>query len=529
MKIWPVLLISFITSVACGAQPDRPNIFFFFADDWGRYASVYESFKPNTAFATPVLDQFAREGVRFNNAHVAAPSCTPCRSSLLSGQYFYRTGRGAILQGARWDSTIPTYPLLLDKAGYHIGYTYKVWSPGAPVDAPYGGKAREYAQAGRRFCGFSQNATKLVSSGKSAEAAKAELCGEGMKNFEAFLADQKPNQPFCYWFGPTNTHRKWIKGSGKDLWGLNPDDLKGRLPGFLPDVPEIREDMCDYLGEVLALDRMLELFLEKLEAISARDNTLIVVSGDHGIPGFPRGKCNLYNFGTEVALFAQWPGHIQKGRSVDDFINLMDLAPTFLEAAGEPIPECMTGRSIVPLLKSARNGWIDPARDHVITGRERHVARAREGNLPFPERSIRTRDFLYIRNFAPDRWPMGTPTGLDGSGPEPSYKQLENNTFAAFGDLDASPTKAWMVQHRKDPAWQLHWQLGFEKRPAEELYDLRSDSDYLKNVAYAPAYSKTRSALATRLMTTLKATGDPRVTGEGMVFDHPPYTSEGNW
>ena len=430
------------------------------------------------------------------------------------------------MQGAQWDSKIPTYPLLLEKSGYHIGFTYKVWSPGTPKNAPYGGREREYASAGRRFCGFSQNATKMVKSGMTAEEAKSKLCDEGMKNFESFLGARKDGAPFCYWFGPTNTHRKWIKGSGKDLWGLEPDDLKGKMPGFLPDVPEIREDMCDYLGEVLALDRMLGLFLEKLEAMGERDNTLIVVSGDHGIPGFPRGKCNLYNFGTEVALFAQWAGRANGGRVVDDFVNLMDLAPTFLEAAGEPVPECMTGRSIVPLLCSENEGWIDVKRDHVITGRERHVAKAREGDLPFPERSIRTKDFLYIRNFAPDRWPMGSPKGLDDPGKELSYKVLENNTFASFPDLDASPTKAWMVKNRKDPQWREQWKLGFEKRPGEELYDLRKDEDYMHNVAGDAAYAKVQAELSKRLMDTLKATGDPRVLGDRKTFDRPPYTKQ---
>ena len=235
--------------------------------------------------------------------------------SLLSGQYFYRTGRGAILQGARWDPNIPSYPLLLQKAGYHIGYTYKVWSPGSPVDAPYGGKAREYARAGRRFCSFSQNATRMVSEGKTAEAAKAELCGEVLQNFDAFMADQGPDQPFCYWFGPTNTHRTWIKGSGKALWGLNPDDLKGRMPGFLPDVPEIREDMCDYLGEVLALDRMLGLFLDKLDALGERDNTLIVVSGPfpltalsrtlRGLPSQKNAEMKTFESKTTLIAFVE--------------------------------------------------------------------------------------------------------------------------------------------------------------------------------------------------------------------------------
>jgi N-sulfoglucosamine sulfohydrolase len=364
-----------------------------------------------------------------------------------------------------------------------------------------------------------------VAAGKSPQEAKQEICAEVMRNFEAFLADRPAGRPFCYWFGPTNTHRKWTQGSGKALWGLNPDDLKGRMPKFLPDVPEIREDMCDYFGEVLALDRMFGLFLQKLEAMGERENTLIVVSGDHGIPGFPRGKCNLYDLGTQVPLFVQWGSRASGGRVVEDFVNLMDLAPTFLEAAGEPVPGCMTGRSIMPLVTSTRSGQIDPTRDYVVTGRERHVAKAREGELPYPQRAIRTRDFLYIRNFAPERWPMGTPTGLDDPATEPTFEQIREDTFVCFADMDASPTKAWMVKHRHDPQWRRQWQFGFEKRPAEELYDLRRDPDQMHNVADDPAYAKTRAGLSKRLMDTLTATGDPRVQGDGLTFERPPFVT----
>ncbi len=125
-------------------EKTRPNIVFAFADDWGRYASAYAPYEGqnslNALIETPSIDRIAREGVIFQNAFVPAPSCTPCRSSLLSGRYFWQTGMGAILQGAVWDESIPTYPLELEKAGYHIGHTYKVWSPGWPVDAPYGAK-----------------------------------------------------------------------------------------------------------------------------------------------------------------------------------------------------------------------------------------------------------------------------------------------------------------------------------------------------------------------------------------------------
>src|SRR5262245_17290276 len=137
-------LLFALVSSASHAAPPRWNILFCFADDWGRYASCYAAVdgKPslNQVVKTPNVDRLAREGVLFRNAFVNAPSCTPCRSSLVSGRYFFNCGRGAILNGAVWDSTIPTFPLLLKDAGYQIGKSYKVWSPGTPADAPIGGQ-----------------------------------------------------------------------------------------------------------------------------------------------------------------------------------------------------------------------------------------------------------------------------------------------------------------------------------------------------------------------------------------------------
>src|SRR5262245_16573723 len=133
-------------------RPEKPNILFCFADDWGRYASVFAALdkqpSPNQIVRSPNIDRIAREGVLFRNAFVNAPSCTPCRSALLTGRYFFNTGRGAILRGAIWDESIPTFPLLLRDAGYHIGKSYKVWSPGTPADAPFGGQRYAYQQSG---------------------------------------------------------------------------------------------------------------------------------------------------------------------------------------------------------------------------------------------------------------------------------------------------------------------------------------------------------------------------------------------
>ncbi|MCL4786653.1 MAG: sulfatase [Verrucomicrobia bacterium] len=506
------------------AAAARPNILFAFADDWGRYASAYAKLDGpggiSDALQTPNFDRVAREGVLFRRAFVSAPSCTPCRSALLSGQHFWRTGRGAILRGAVWDSSLPAYPLLLRDAGYHIGETYKVWSPGTPNDAPYGGGQYAYERAGGRINQFSQNVTRMVAEGMSLAAAKQVLYDEVGANFDAFLADRKPGQPFCYWFGPTQVHRKWIKGSGKALWGIGPDSLKGRLPPFLPDVPEVREDLADYFGEIQSFDAALGLLLKKLEAIGELDNTLVVVSGDHGAPGFPHGKCNLYDFGSSVPLAIRGAG-TKGGRVVDDLVSLTDLAPTFLELGGVKIPEAMTGRSLLPLLTSAKSGQIDPARDAVFIGRERHVENARADFSPYPQRAIRTHDFLYIINFRPDRWPMGDPYRLAGANP-PSVEELTEETRVSLPDEDAGPTKAWLVGVRNDPKWKAHFDWVYGKRPREELYDLKADPHQAKNVAADPKYAKARANLEKRLMDELQRTGDPRLVDNGKFFETPP-------
>ncbi|MCT4646673.1 MAG: sulfatase [Carboxylicivirga sp.] len=533
------ILISLLIALSlCGsAQVDdsqRYNIVFLFADDWGRYASIYDKIDGgntiNSVFETSNIDKIANDGIVFTNAHVPSPSCTPCRSSILSGQYFYNTGMGAILQGAIWDEKIPSYPPLLRDAGYHMGYTYKVWGPGNTANEPYGGgKERKvdsveiakrksiwyttklryfnnpedelaYESGGCEFNSFS----KHVSASKNKKNKVDELLGEVRQNFTSFLDARDEGQPFCYWFGPTNTHRPWVKGSGKDLWGLDPDKLKGKMPSFIPDVPEVREDFNDYLGEVLAWDLSVGLIYDILEEKGELDNTILIISGDHGIPGFPRAKTNLYDIGTSVALIAKYPGSKGRMRVVDDFVNLMDLAPTFVEVAGLDIPEEMDGKSILPVLKSNKSGLIDPERTFVMTGRERHVASAREGNLPYPQRAIRTKDYLFIRNFKPDRWPIGT---------------IEKG----LRDIDNGPTKRWMIKNNENPDFQLHWGLAFGKRPYEELYDLKQDPDQMKNLAEDERFVSIRNKMASILDSVMEETNDPRLQNQNCIFDKMPY------
>ena len=520
-----IFYLFFLTSASCYGK-NRPNILFAFADDWGRQASIYAKIEGaggiNDLAKTPHFDKLAKSGVLFTNASVNAPSCTPCRSSILSGRNFWETGRGAILQGAVWDENIPTWPLLLKDSGYHIGYTYKVWSPGSPVNAGIGGSANAFVKSGTKFNSFSQYVSSRASKGTTVKDAKEEMYREARGNFKSFLEGRKKDQPFAYWFGPTNVHRKWIKGSGKKLWGIDPDELKGKMPAFLPDVHEIREDLADYLGEIAAFDAGLGILIENLKKAGEYENTIIAVSGDHGPPGFPHGKCNLYDFGTRVCLAISGPG-VRGGRVVDDFVSLPDLAPTFLEAGKVQVPEAMSAPSLWKVLKSKKDGQVDPSRDAVITGRERHVFSSRPGYLPYPQRAIRTKDFQFIINFRPDRWPLGDPYLLD-TPQDPSYALLENQTSVTLADEDAGPTKAWIVSNRKNPKIKPFFDHAYGKRPREELYDLKKDPDQMKNLAQDADYSGMVRKLRSRLIKYLRDNKDPRLIDNGKFFETSPMT-----
>ena len=525
MKLSHIALLTFFIPLFAARAEQRMNILFVFADDWGRYASAYAKAdaRPslNDVIHTPNVDRVAKEGVLFRNAFVSAPSCTPSRSALFSGRHFFQTGQGAILIGGKWDSAIPSFPLMLQESGYHLGKTYKAWGPGSPADGAIGGQRFAYEKAGYLPNHFSLEVTKMMAQGVSLADGRDKVLGQVRDNFDMFLKDAKPGQPWLYYFGPTTTHRTWAKGSGKALWGIEPERLKDVMPGFLPDVPEVREDVADYLGECQAVDAYLGVLLKRLEETGQLEHTVIVLSGDHGMPGVPNGKGNVYDHGSAVPLVIRMPG-TPSGRVVDDLVRLPDLAPTFLEIGGVQAPTDLYGQSLVPLLKSERSGQVDPSRKSVIIGRERHVDTARPDNLPYPIRALRTNEHLYIRNFEPERWPMGDSRGISESN-TPTQEALENDTRVAFQDMDSGPTKAWLVMHRSDGAGASFYQRAFGKRAAEELYDLKTDPNQLRNVAEDPAYSAQKARLSSVLLSELKSANDPRLA-DPVSYEHPPFT-----
>ncbi len=460
----------------------RPNILFAIADDWGwPHAGAYG----DPVVKTPAFDRIAKEGILFQHAYVASPSCTPSRSAILTGQWHWRLKAGANLH-CIFPDQFKTYPEILKKNGYYTGFCSKGWGPG-----------------------------RTETKGRT-------LAGKRYKNFKHFLKSRNqaqaaiPKKPFCFWLGSLDPHRPYKEGSGAAS-GMDIEKIK--LPGCFPDTPVVRNDVADYYVEVQRFDRDVSEAIAALEAIGELDNTIIVMTGDHGMP-FPRGKCNLYDTGVRVPLAIRWPEKIKADRVIDDFVSLTDLAPTFLEVAGigafknnTGLKE-MTGRSLTNIFYSKYSGQVDHLRSFVLTGRERHcVVQERPDTGGYPSRSIRTRNFLYIRNFTPNRWPSGTP----------DYK-IAQTPGSWYGDCDNGPTKTYMIQNRElDPAHRNLFELSFAKRPAEELYDLINDPDQLKNVASESRYRKFKSILANQLMSELKKTKDPRVTGGGDQFDKYPY------
>ncbi len=323
--------------------------------------------------------------------------------------------------------------------------------------------------------------------------------GPQFKTFDEFLKQRADGQPFCFWFGSTDPHRPYEERSGaqkRDVTG------RVRVPGFLPDTPEVRSDLLDYYFEIQRFDRDLGQILAALERLGELDNTLVIVTSDNGMP-FPRAKANVHDGGSHVPLAMRWPTGVRAGAVVQDFVSLADIAPTVLEAAGLQPLDAMTGQSVLGLTRGAPQR----GRDRVFIERERH-ANVRRGDLSYPVRAIRTADYLYVRNFRPDRWPAGDPELYFAVGP--------------FGDIDGGPSKS-VVTDRQGAAIGRFFDLATAKRPADELYDLARDPGQLRNVAGQPAYGNAQRRLRQQLDAWLRETGDPRVTADDDRWDRFPY------
>lgn len=492
------ILTAFVVCLYCFAgwnivaAADRPNILLAISDDqsWP-HASAYGC----RSVETPAFDRVAREGVLFTNGFAASPGCSPCRAALLTGRHCWQ-----IEQAGTHASDFPlkyaTYPEILAGAGYFVGYTGKGWGPGN-----FRAMGRENNPAGPAF---SQIKTQPPHGG----IANTDYAA----NFAAFLEAKPDGEPFCFWYGASEPHRSFEKGVGLKV-GKDPDLVE--VPPFLPDTPEVRSDILDYCVEIEWFDTHLGKMLEALEAAGELDNTLVIVTSDNGM-AFPRAKANGYEYGIHMPLAICWPERVPGGRTVDDLVGFVDLTATILDAAGVRNPSTEyppAGRSIADILESDASGLVDESRTAVFSSRERHSS-SRYHNLAYPIRAMRTQDYLYVRNFRPERWPAGAPQKLNNNGePGPMH--------AGYHDIDACPTLSFLVANRDVPEISPFFHWAVDLRPAVEIFDIHADPGCLHNLSGDPAFADTETALREQLESYLMETGDPRIVNAdgGDVFE----------
>jgi N-sulfoglucosamine sulfohydrolase len=456
----------------------RPNILFAIADDASHFSAYGHSF-----VETPAFDRVCSDGIRFDAAFTTNPKCAPSRASILTGRHTWQN-RESCLHWNHWPNDLPVYPDLLEGAGYHIGFTGKPWGPG---DWSRCGRSRNPA-------GPEYNKIKLKPP-ENTGIADCDYAG----NFELFLEKRDPGQPFYFWYGGKEPHRYYVPGEGA-AHGKRAEKVS-EVPPYWPDEELVRSDMLDYAYETEWFDTHLGKMLEKLRAIGELANTLVIVTSDNGCP-FPRVKGQMYDDDFRLPFAVMWEGTIEPGRRVDDLISFIDLAPTFLEAAGIPAPDFMAGSSLFDIFESPESGTVTACRSRAFMGRERHDM-GRENDLGYPVRCIRTPDYLYVRNFAPDRWPAGNP---------------ETN----YTNSDSSPTKRRILE-LYDQRDTKYWESAFGKRPLEELYHIHDDPYCMRNLAAEPEMAALKRELWKELQDKLKETGDPRAFGNGDIFEFYEY------
>ncbi len=497
------LLAALAAAGPASATETRPNILLAISDD---QSFRHTSFAGYPGVKTPHFDRVAREGIYFSQAFSASPGCSPSRAALLTGRNCWQlehAGTHASSFPARYHS----YPDILETAGYAVGFTGKGWAPG---DFEVSGRTRN--PAGPEW----NDVRTKVPVGMSSKDYAA--------NFAAFLESREPDQPFAFWFGGHEPHRAFKPGLGREQGKVLAD---GTPPPFLPDTPEVRDDMLDYCAEIEWFDQHLGRMLALLEAKGELDNTIVVVTSDNGM-AFPRAKANMYEYGIHMPLAIRW-GKAAGGRRVDTLVSLVDLAPTFLAAAGVAHPGiegdavAMRGISLLDVLTQSEVPGAIAARDAVFSARERHSS-SRYESRGYPQRGMRTQQYLYVRNFHPDYWPAGAPQKF-GEGSNPVDTAELGPMHGAYHDIDACPTFDFMRDHREDPAFARYFRWAVDKRPAVELYDIVADPACLNNLATDPAHAETAKRLGTQMDAYLRETGDPRMVGDGEIFEtYPRYS-----
>jgi N-sulfoglucosamine sulfohydrolase len=431
------LFVGWVVTSAPGVEAaGRPNIIVMIADDLGQDdCGAYG----HPSIRTPNLDKLAREGMRFDRAFVMASSCSPSRSSMLTGRYPHNTGAAELHQPLPPDQV--TFAEKLKAAGYWTAAAGK-WHLGAAAKGRFD-LVREVGTSGFQ-----------LPAGPAAKAQSAAQDAMGLQSgcdqWVPVLQDRPRDRPFFLWLAAVDPHRDYRQGAIPRPH--RPEDAV--VPPYLPDVPEVRKDLALYYDEIARLDSHVGAVMAELERQGEAGNTLVLFLSDNGRP-FPRCKTTLYDSGIRTPWIVRWPGHVEPGSRCASLVNTIDIAPTVLTLAGLQPGPTIQGKDISPLLK-------DPnAKVHDLLFAERnwHDFTARG-------RAVRSERFKYIRN-DDSTMPLTPPADAVRSPTFQAMRRLRDQ-----GRLTAAQRACFV-----------------HPRPAEELYDVEADPHELHNLAGDPTFA----------------------------------------
>jgi len=461
----------------------RPNILFAIADDAGMHFGAYGC----SWVDTRGFDRVAREGVLFSDAYTCNSKCAPSRASIITGRNSWQLKDAANHQ-CNFPAEFRSVFEALGEHGYHTGHTAKGWAPGNPGTVD--GKPRE-------LTGPAYNERKWEPPADFMNRTDYAV------NFADFLDDNPEDRPFCFWYGCTEPHRKYEWRAGIEKNGRHPSEVD-EVYEIWPDNEIVRTDLLDYAFEVEVFDLHLQRMLDTLDERGELDNTLVIVTSDNGMP-FPRAKGQEYFYSNHLPLAAMWGDRLRNpGRTVSDMVSFIDFAPTFLDVAQVDEDASgmapISGSSLMDIIDSEAEGQVNPERDHVLIGKERHDL-GRPGDVGYPIRGIFKCNYLYLRNLEPDRWPVGNPE-------------------TGYMNCDGSPTKSEIIRLRREGETQ-YWEWSFGMRPEEELYDISADPACITNLADDPEHADMKTELREQLERELTEQEDPRMVGGPPLDENP--------
>lgn len=513
-----LLFIGLSTLLSCRPKQEvqkRPNILFAISDD---QSFAHTSFSGCGFIQTPAFDCVAAEGVFFANCMAGSPGCAPSRSSIVTGRYHWQNEQAG-QHASSWLKKYVPFIDLLDANGYVTGRTGKGVSPFRYARNEADSLWRKTDAGGIEYSNIQYDA----GSETDERTAKGIRNNNYFENFKYFIENEKADKPFFFWYGASEPHRSFEK----DSWIRNNKNLEDvEVPAFFPDHGIVRGDILDYAIEIEWFDLHLQRMLNYLDEIGELENTVVIVTSDNGM-AFPRAKANGYEYGIHVPFAVRFPKEFPGGRIVEDPTCFADLAPTILELTGTSPKGMMpiSGKSMVKTLKSKKEGIVDTNKKFAFSGRERHSS-SRYLNWGYPQRMIRSEEFLLTWNMKPERWPAGAPQRIvKGTTEElwPMYGIDENGKHIsewAYTDIDGCPTKTFLIENKDDEKVKPFFELAHNKRPEFEMFNVKEDPFCLNNLIGKVAFAQIETELKSALVEELKKSEDPRVVGpDKEVFD----------